>query len=194
MQQLTLKQLQVLKFIETEQAHEGRAPTLRATAKHFKKAVSTIQDHIEALIEKGYLQKDLHRACGLKLAHQAEMVSVPILGSVPAGRPIEAIEEALGSVPVSARIGGDLYALKVKGESMVGAGILDGDLVIVKQQESANHGEIVVAMIDGEATVKTYDKKGMRLLAENPKFAPIPLDPSRDNVILGKVMSVQRYY
>ena len=194
---LTERQGQVLEFIEETLAMEGRPPTLREIAKHFGySAVGTVEDHVKALVKKGYLDRDKGVVCGLRPTHFAPATSVPILGVVPAGRPIEALEEALGSLTVPSKLKGELFALRVKGDSMRDAGILEGDYVIVKKQQSAEHGEIVVALIDGEATVKRLEKRGgrVRLIAENPKYSPIELNPEQENLIQGKVLSLQRFF
>ncbi|MGE0614030.1 MAG: transcriptional repressor LexA [Bacteriovoracia bacterium] len=194
---LTEKQAKVLAFIENEITRAGRPPTLRDIAKHLGlRAVGTVQDHVAALLRKGFLQKEEGTVCGLRPSYHSEARAIPILGMVPAGNPIEAIPDALGSLTVPAhKLRGELFALKVKGDSMIDAGILEGDLVVVKKQSQADHGQIVVAMLDGEATVKRLDKaKGrLRLLPENSRYAPIELDPTRDNVIQGVVVSVQRF-
>lgn len=194
---LSPKQAEVLRYFEREISRTGRPPTYRDIARHIGcDAVGTVQDHVRALIKKGYLQKEPGVARGLKLAHRSESLDIPILGSVPAGRPIEAIAEAHGSLSVPNRWRGDLYALRVQGESMVEAGILDGDYVIIRQQPDAASGQIVVALINGEATVKTLEKKNgrVRLLPANPRFQPIDLDPRSENGIQGVVVSVQRFY
>jgi repressor LexA len=195
---LTEKQAAVLGYIAQILGQEGRPPTFRDIAEHCGyDAVGTVQDHVRALIKKGFLHKEPGVARGLRLAHRSHSIDVPILGTVPAGKPIEAIEDTLGTISIPARFRGDIYALRVSGESMVDAGIMDGDFVIVHKQFHADHGDIVVAMIDGEATVKTLDKEcrdGVRLLPANPRFSSIEIPPESDNVIQGEVVSVQRYY
>ncbi|MGZ3699774.1 MAG: transcriptional repressor LexA [Bdellovibrionota bacterium] len=194
---LSPKQARILTLIEAAIAKTGRPPTYRDLARDSGvDAVGTIQDHIQALIRKGFLEREKGVARGLRLAHRSESIDVPILGSVPAGRPIEAIQDSQGTISVPARWKGDLFALKVKGESMIDAGIHDGDFVVVKKQSHAEHGEIIVAMIDGEATVKTLERtRGrVRLLPQNPRFEPIEIPPESENVIQGKVVSVMRFY
>jgi repressor LexA len=157
---LSAKQAKVLAFIENEITKYGRPPTYRDIAKGCGyDAVGTVQDHVRALIQKGFLEKEAKRARGIKLAHRSGSMDVPILGTVPAGRPSLAFEDQLGSIAIPSRWRGALYALRVSGESMKDAGILDGDFVIVKKQTHAENGEIVVAMIEGEATVKYLEKK-----------------------------------
>ncbi|MCM2322768.1 MAG: transcriptional repressor LexA [Oligoflexia bacterium] len=187
------KQAKLFQLIQEELARTGRPPTYRDLARRCGyDAVGTVQDHVRALIQKGFLRKQAGVARGLELAHRCESSDIPILGSVPAGRPLEAITSSEGLLPVPSRLKGELFALKVSGESMIEAGIMDGDYVIVRQQSDATDGDIVVAMIGEEATVKFLEKKRgrIRLLPANPKFSPIELEFS----IKGKVVSVQRYY
>lgn len=201
---LSPKQSEILAYIEQEVARSGRPPTYRDIARHFGGAVGTVQDHVKALVKKGFLRKSEGVARGLELAHRSSSIDVPVLGFVPAGNPLEAIEFSHSpgpgpgqrSVTVPASVRGQLFALKVKGESMIEAGIMDGDYVIVKKQNHAENGEIIVAMIDGEATVKYLEKKRgrVRLLPANPRFEPIEIPPHSENVIQGKVVSVQRFY
>ena len=148
------------------------------------------------MIRKGFLQKEPGVARGIRLAHRTESIDVPILGAIPAGRPLEAIESGLGYVSIPARWRGELYALRVTGESMINAGIFDGDFVIVHKDAHIQNGDIVVAMIDGEATVKYLERKssGVRLLPANPRYSPIEVPPESNNTVQGKVVSVQRYY
>ena len=173
---LSPKQLKILAFIETELAMTGRPPTYRDIAHHFGyEAVGTVQDHIRILIKKGYLEKEPGVARGLRVTHRSHSLQIPILGTIPAGKPIESIETILGSLAIPAQWKGDIYALKVTGESMKDAGILDGDFVIVKKQNHIENGDIVVALLEGEVTVKYFErKKGIaRLIPANPRFIPI---------------------
>jgi repressor LexA len=196
---LTAKQLAVLECIRDEIAANGRPPTYRDIAKRLGyDAVGTVQDHVRTLVRKGFLEKEEGVSRGFRLSYQTGSKEIPVLGRVPAGNPIEAIQDVQGSVAVPSRLHGDLFALKVTGESMVEAGILDGDTVIVRQQSQAENGDIVVAMIDGEATVKYLEKKPgrVRLLPANPRFHPIDVPHSTHlgDFIQGKVISVQRFY
>jgi repressor LexA len=197
---LTEIQRKILQFITAETAEQGAPPTLRAICKAFDfKAVGTAQDHIRALIRKGFLEKDPGKARGIRFPerHRVGAVGIPVLGTVPAGIPLEAIEITLGTLPVPYAMAkkGNLFALRVTGESMAGAGIQDGDWVIARQQRTAQHGDIVVALLDGAATVKRLEKKEgkVRLLPENPRFQPIDVRPGEE-IIQGKVVAVQRYY
>jgi repressor LexA len=197
---LTKIQQKILRFIEHEITTQNAPPTLRAICKAFDfKAIGTAQDHIRALVSKGFLEKNPGEARGIRLpeSRRSQSFGVPVLGTVPAGIPLEAIEVTLGTLPVPHAMSkkGNLFALRVTGESMIGAGIHDGDWVIARQQNTAQHGDIVVALLDGAATVKRLEKKGerIRLLPENPDFAPIEV-PAGQEIIQGKVVSVQRYY
>lgn len=199
---LTQKQLEILTYIQKEISEAGRPPSYREIAKHFRyDAVGTVQDHVRALIKKGYLEQDERIARGIRLAHRPRFpfrpIEIPILGWVPAGKPIEALENSLGMLSVSVREKGEYYALKIKGDSMRDAGILDGDLAIIKKQSHAESGEIVIALIGDEATVKFLEKKKgrTRLLPANPAFSPIELGTSgATTLIQGKVVGIQRYY
>ncbi len=194
---LTVKQLKILRFIEQEFIKMGHVPTFRAIASHFEfKAVGTVQDYIQKLIELGFLEKEEGKQRGFKLPHQARTTLIPILGSVPAGKPIEAIEDFRGSVALVGNWRGDLFALRVTGESMKDKGIFDGDFVIVKKQGDAEDGEIVVAQIGDEATVKTLERRSgrIRLLPANSAYQPIELKPDQRSCIIGKVIAVQRIY
>jgi repressor LexA len=195
---LSPKQAEVLAYIEEEVSRNGRPPSYRDIAQHCGyDAVGTVQDHIRALVRKGFLHKEPGVARGIRLAHRNESMDIPLLGAVPAGRPIEAIADSgMGFVTIPAKWRGELYALRVTGESMIEAGILDGDFVVVHKQADARNGDIIVAMIDGEATVKYLERRGaqVRLLPANPRFTPIEVPAESNNVIQGKVVSVQRYY
>jgi len=196
---LTPKQGEVLAYIESEISRHGRPPTYRDIARELGcDAVGTVQDHVRALIRKGFLHKEPGVARGIRLVHRTASIDIPILGAIPAGRPIEAIESGLGFISIPAKWRGEIYALRVSGESMIGAGIHDGDFVVVHKDAHVQPGDIVVAMIDGESTVKYLEREKksgrVRLLPANPLFTPIDVPAESSNVIQGKVVSVQRYY
>ena len=177
----------------------GQPPTVREVQEALGfRAVRTAQQHLERLVEDGRLVARRHRARGYRLpgsAPGARTVLAPVLGRVPAGALDEAIEDPDGYLPVDARgaAAGDLFALRVRGESMTGAGILPGDLVIVRRQPTAATGDVVVARVGDEATVKVFRPRGRRveLRPENSAFEPIVLDAG-EVVILGKVIEVRR--
>ena len=177
----------------------GQPPTVREVqaALGFR-AVRTAQQHLERLVEEGRLVPGERRARGYRLPGStpgSRTVLAPVLGRVPAGALDEATEDPDGYVPVDARgaAAEDLFALRVHGESMTGAGILPGDLVIVRRQPTASSGDVVVARVGDEATVKTFRPRGrqVELRPENPAFEPIVFDAG-EVVILGKVVEVRR--
>ncbi len=191
----------VLEYVR-ERLLAGAPPTVREVQHAFEfRSVESARAHLEALVADGQLAKAPGRARGYRLpGQQGEGGSgpvrlVPLLGRVQAGGLHAAIEDPSGYLAIQARQpGGRLFALRVQGESMLGAGILPGDIVVVRQQPSAEDGEIVVALVDDEATVKTLRRKGGRIVLqpENPDFAPIMPNPD-DVQLLGKVVEVRRY-
>ena len=188
----------VLEFVR-DRLLAGQPPTVREVQDAFGfRAVQTARQHLERLVEDGRLVADRRKARGYRLpgaAREPRVVLVPMLGRVPAGALEEAVEDPNGYLPVDARGAGagDLFALTVRGESMTGVGILPGDLVIVRRQPSAENGDIVVALVENDATVKTFRPHGRRveLRSENPVFQPIVLD-AEAVTILGKVVEVRR--
>ena len=176
----------------------GAPPTVREVQQHFGfRAVQTARQHLETLVAEGRLAKEPGLARGYRLPSDlvAPMRLVPRLGRVQAGALSEAIEDPDGWIPVDGALGEhELFALTVKGESMLGAGILPDDTVVVRRQAIARDGEIVVALVRDEATVKRLrlHRGRIELHPENPAFSPIVLG-GRDEVrILGKVVEVRR--
>ncbi len=166
----------------------GAAVGLRST--------SSVQANLDSLEEAGYIERDPLLKRSIRVLGQAENVtSVPLLGTVTAGMPILAVEQIEGYIAYNGRTSRDkpLFALRVRGESMLWAGILDGDIVVAEKTPSAANGEIVVAMIEDEATVKRFYKENghFRLQPENDAFEPII---TNEVIILGKVVAVYRYY
>ena len=196
-QPLTHRQKQVLDFVRQTVEAKGRPPSLREIADRLGiSGHRAVHKHLLALEKKGHLRRG-EGARGLELAGGAFGRSLPILGKVAAGRPILAEENRLGSFLVDPKLAPwkEAFFLKVKGESMKETGILDGDLVLVKPQADAESGEIVVAMVEGEATVKRLVKKRDKILLkpENPAFEPIPITEKDESFrILGKVKGVFR--
>lgn len=180
-----------------ERAKDNMTPSVREIgAAVGLKSTSSVQANLDALEEAGYIQRPPMLKRCIKIVGQAENVThVPVLGTVTAGMPILAVEEIEGYLPFSMPGAQDkeLFALKVRGESMLWAGILDGDIVIVERTPYAQNGEIVVALIEDSATVKTfYKEKGhFRLQPENDAYEPIIVD---EVMILGKVIASYRYY
>lgn len=193
---LTEKQQKIYEYLKSR-TETGVPPTVReiCLATGFK-STSSVHSHLKTLEKLGYItrSKGLNRA--IRLTGETSTVQVPILGRVAAGEPISAVENIEGYLPYSPRSRLDsemFFALNVRGESMKNAGILNGDIVVVLQTPTALDGEIVVALIDGEATVKRLyrEKSCLRLQPENPDFMPIY---TCDAQILGKVVAVFRYY
>lgn len=187
----------VLAFVR-ERIFAGNPPTTREVQEHLGfRAVQSARQHLEALVAEGELTKRPGRARGYGLpdTEWARARPVPVVGRVQAGRLTEAIEAPDGWLVIEDRSGGErLFALRVRGESMTGVGILPGDVVVVRQQGLAGDGAVVVALVDGEATVKRLRVRHGRpeLHAENPAFAPIVPDPPDTVRILGQVVEVRR--
>ena len=203
MRGLTKRQQLVLEFIQESIQENGFPPTLREIGAHFGiRSTNGVNDHLLALQRKGYLRRQDMKSRALRPTASATGVprEVPLVGRVAAGQPLLAIENLEGTLRVDSSLlpgeGGNYFALRVRGESMIGAGILDGDIVFVRQQEEAASGTIVVAMVGDEATVKTLYRDGerLRLQPSNPAVAPIVVgrDDGRTLRILGIVVGVYR--
>lgn len=189
---------QIFNFVK-EQLLKGFPPTVREVQRVFGfRSTQTAREHLEKLVTEGKLAKEQGKARGYRLPSipgTEPFIAVPLLGRVQAGALTTAFEDPDGYVPVQGTHDrSELFALRVRGKSMVGAGILPGDLVIVRRQSTANSGEIVVAMVEDEATVKRLKIKGGRaeLHPENPDFETIIPDPE-NLALLGKVIEVRRY-
>jgi len=177
---LTKRQKEVLNFISFYQEKKGYAPSLEDICKKFKLAsVSTAHFHVAKLQEGGYLEKLKNRARSISVHEKETLVKIPLLGTIAAGQPIEAIEIPGETITVSRdEVGkyGKNYALRAQGNSMIDEGIFDGDIVIIRKQESADNGQTVVAIIDdNEATLKKIyrEKNHIRLQPANPTLFPI---------------------
>ncbi|HTP25714.1 MAG TPA: transcriptional repressor LexA [Anaeromyxobacteraceae bacterium] len=217
--ELTERQLEVLRFIANEIEERGYPPTIREIGEALDIASTNgVNDHLKALERKGYLQRDPAKSRALLPTPQARailggpnnasltrreahsrFVEVPILGRVAAGQPILAREHIEDTVQVDSFLLGTtkkVYGLRVQGDSMIGDGILSGDYIFVKKQLQAENGEIVVALIDDEATVKRvyFDGDRVRFQPSNPRMAPIYVrgDDFRSTMILGVVVGVYR--
>ena len=197
---LTEKQRQILEYIKTEILKRGYPPSVReiCTAVHLK-STSSVHAHLSALEEKGFIRRDPTKPRAIEIIDdeyslsRREMVNVPIIGTVTAGMPILAHEniDDYFPMPVEFLPNAVLFMLKVRGDSMINAGIYSGDTVIVEQRSTAKNGDIVVALIDDSATVKTYYKENghYRLQPENDTMDPIICDHIE---ILGKVIGLVR--
>ena len=198
---LSLRQTNILDFIKDEIRKKGYPPAVREIGEAVGLlSSSTVHGHLQTLENKGYIRRDPTKPRAIEVTdgssdlHKEEkVVHIPIVGCVTAGQPILAVENIEGTFPLPANMvrQDNDFMLKVRGESMIGAGILDGDLIIVRQQQEARNGEIVVALIGDEATVKRFfkEKTLIRLQPENPTMEPIY---SQDVKILGKVVGVFR--
>ena len=190
-------QQRILEFIRSEIQSKGYPPSVREIANAVGlKSTSTVHGHLQRLEKKGLLHRDAMKPRAMEVTGdiaRASATAVPVLGHVTAGMPILA-EENLDdyiALPEDMLGDGEHFVLKVHGDSMIEAGILDGDHIIVRSQQEANNGEIVVAMIDDSATVKRFYKENghFRLQPENPTMEPIYADEVQ---ILGKVVSLYR--
>ncbi len=196
MKPITPIQQKIYEFL-LEKAKDNMTPSVREIgAAVGLRSTSSVQANLDSLEAAGYIQRPPMLKRCIKIVGQADNVThVPVLGTVTAGMPILAVEEIEGYLPFSMPGAQDkeLFALKVKGESMLWAGILDGDIVIVERTPTARNGEIVVALIDDSATVKTFYKENghFRLQPENDAFEPIIVN---EVIILGKVIASYRYY
>jgi repressor LexA len=198
---LTSRQKDIYDFLLRVIREKGYAPSIPEIGAKFKIASTNgVADHLKALERKGYIRRVGKRAFEvanvLGKAALATTREVAILGRVPAGKPFLSEENIQGFLTIPSDMGsGKLFALQVKGDSMIGAGILDGDRVIVKQQSTAENGEIICALIEGDATLKRFYKKGsvVTLKAENEQYAPIVLSTGEFR-IMGKVVGLLRKF
>ena len=186
---LTDIQRQVLQYVQSHLTQNHRPPTVRDVMRHFKwNSPQSARKHLLALEEKGYLEREEHTARGLRISGDSSVgISIPILGRVAAGLPLLAEENREGTMvvdPGMARGGRNLFALTVRGDSMVNAHILSGDKVIVQQTTHASPGEIVVALVEGEATVKTFRKTAgfARIKSDINRLLQVIADDTRKRI------------
>ena len=187
-------QNKVLEAIQKWSKETGHPPTLRELCdKTGLKSTWTIRYHLKKLEDAGYLSLKESLSRGITLLKQS--TGIPLVGKISAGKPIDAIENIEGGIDLTYLFSNvdNIFALKVKGDSMTGAGIFDGDIVFIKKQSEAVNGDIVAAIINDEATVKRFSKSaaGVKLTAENPKYEPIV---SKNIKIAGKVVGIIRKY
>jgi repressor LexA len=202
--ELTTRQVSILDFIKTSSESQGYAPSMREIGEAAGlNSPASVKYQLDILEEKGFIRRDADRGRAMEVvlpdsmtgagAHTDKTRFIPLVGSIAAGVPITADQQVEETLPLpESLVGkGDLFMLKVKGESMINAAICDGDYVVIRQQKDANNGDIVAAMIDGEATVKTFSRKGghIWLLPANDDFAPIDGDQCE---VLGIVTAVLR--
>lgn len=204
--QLTDRQKEILTFIEQFLSENGYPPTLREIGKFFGiSSTFGVKRHLEALEKKGHLEVESNSSraitllkSNLAVREQNTFAKVPIVGRVAAGSPILAIENIEGEVivdPTFIKKADETFALRIKGDSMINAGIMEGDVVIVSPGKEVTNGDIVVAMLEGEATVKTFEKKNdqIRLIPENKNYQPIVIQNAEDFSLVGKVVGVVRW-
>lgn len=199
---LTAKQLEIMNFIKQEILSKGYPPTVRDICEAVGlKSTSTVHAHLERLEMKGLIRRDPTKPRAIELVDdeftviRKEMVNVPVVGQVAAGQPLLAVENISNyfPIPVEYMPNQQTFMLRVKGESMVNAGIFSGDLILVEQTQDVRNGDIVVALVDDSATVKTFfkEKDHIRLQPENDHMDPIIVN---DCSILGKVIGVFRFF
>ncbi len=199
---LTDRQKAIFEYVRDKIINQGVSPTIREIGLQFNiSSTNGVRQHLSALIKKGYLKKHEFISRGLALTQRlaADVGRVKLVGSVPAGVPIDAIENVEGEIAldISFLPKGESFTLTVKGDSMKDAGIFEGDLVLVQKQQIAQRGEIIVALIGGEATVKRYfpEKDRIRLQPENDAYDPIYVDKNSDEFrIAGKVVGLLRKF
>ena len=199
---ITAKQQQILNYIKDEILQRGYPPAVREICEAVNlKSTSSVHSHLETLEKNGYIRRDPTKPRAIEICDdnfqmvRTEMVSIPVIGQEAAGQPILAEENIESYFPVPAEMvpGGESFALKVKGDSMINVGIYNGDQIFVKCCQTADNGDTVVALIDDSATVKTFYKEDghIRLQPENDSMDPIIVENCQ---ILGKVFGIFRLY
>jgi len=210
--ELTDRQREILDFINQFLSENGYPPTLREIGKQFQiSSTFGVKRHLDALEKKGYLNVESNASRGISLIKEDTGISdlatvlknevfnkIPVVGRVAAGSPILAMENIEGSViidPAFIKNAEDAFALRVNGDSMINAGIFENDLVIVSPNEIGKSGDVIVAMLDDEVTVKTLEKKEnkIRLIPENENYNPIEINRTNEFSIVGKVKGVVRW-
>ena len=199
---ITEKQQEILDYLKNTILSTGYPPTVREICKAVNlKSTSSVFQHLEKLEKNGYIRRDESKPRAIEIVDdnynmlRRETVSVPMVGQVAAGQPLLAVQNVESYFPIPAEYmpNAQSFMLRVKGDSMINIGIFDGDTIIVQQQKTANNGDIVVALVDDSATVKTFYKEDghIRLQPENDDMDPIIVD---DCTILGKVFGVMRFF
>ena len=199
---ISTKQQEILEYIKEQILSHGYPPTVRDICQAVNlRSTSSVHAHLETFEKNGYIRRDPTKPRAIEIIDdefnmsRRDMVNIPIIGTVTAGEPILATENIEGYFPVLADClsQGTVFMLHVKGESMINAGILDGDSVIIRQQSTADNGDMVAALIDDSATIKTFYKEDgyIRLQPENDTMEPIIVD---DCAILGKVVALYRQF
>ena len=196
------KQKEILEYMKQEILNKGYPPTVRDICEAVKlKSTSSVHSHLETLEKNGYIRRDPTKPRAIEIIDEnfnmtrREMTNVPMIGRVAAGEPILAVEniESYFPIPTEYMPNAESFMLKVKGESMINVGIFDGDQILVEKCNTARNGDMVVALVDDSATVKTFYKENghIRLQPENDTMDPIIVD---DCEIMGKVFGVFRFF
>jgi len=199
---ITEKQQEILDYMKTQIINRGFPPSVREICEAVNlKSTSSVHSHLESLEKNGYIRRDPSKPRAIEIVDDCynltrrELVNVPMVGTVTAGQPILAVENIEGYFPIPMEYmpNHETFMLRVKGESMINAGIFDGDQILVQKQNTANNGDFVVALIDDSVTVKTFYKENgyFRLQPENDTMDPIIVN---DVAILGKVIGLFRMF
>ncbi len=199
---ISAKQQEILDFMKNEILNKGYPPSVREICEAVSlKSTSSVFSHLETLEKNGYIRRDPTKPRAIEIIDEnfnlvrREVVNVPIIGSVAAGQPLLAVQNIENYFPIPSEYmpNEDTFMLKVRGESMINAGILDGDTILVRQANTARNGEMVVALVEDSATVKTFYKEAdhIRLQPENDNMDPIIVP---DCKILGVVFGVFRFF
>jgi len=209
---LTAQQKRIFSFLLAHQNVTGSLPTIREIADHFGfKSFNNARQHLRLIEQKGYIRLIANKARGIEIVNKTEKreirtthqdnileFKIPLVGSIAAGKPITAIENIENHIALDKELfkGNNLFALRVKGDSMIDIGVMPNDLAVIRQQQNANNGEVVAVIIDGEATLKRYIKREEFIIlhAENKKYEDMFITPDRDFNILGKLVGVIRKY
>jgi repressor LexA len=203
MKEPTKRQLEVLSFITDYLQSHAYPPTIRELADHFTISVKGAQDHITALKKKGFLKQGDKKSRTIELVknsdneYENEFLAIPVLGTVAAGRPIVAEENREGYIRLSKtllREHSEYFALRVRGDSITGAGIIEGDIAIIEQRNTVQNGEIAVVLLDNAATLKTFYRENARIKLQpaNPKYPAVYY--SHDVKVLGRLAHILRSY
>lgn len=201
---ISKKQSEILEYMKNEIINRGFPPSVREICEAVNlKSTSSVHSHLETLEKNGYIRRDPTKPRAIEIVDdnfnlvRREMVNVPIIGKVAAGQPLLAVENIEGYFPIPSEFmpNHKTFMLVVQGDSMINAGIFNGDYVVVEQQQTAENGQKVVALVEDSATVKTFykEKDHIRLQPENDSMSPIIVQPDQTFQILGKVIGVFRF-
>ena len=199
---ISKKQTEILEYIKSQILNKGYPPSVRDICEAVElKSTSSVHSHLETLEKNGYIRRDPTKPRAIEIIDdnfnlvRREVVNVPIVGRVAAGQPILAVEnvESYFPIPMELMPNEQCFILKVQGDSMINAGIFDGDTILVEQRQTARNGDMVVALVDDSATVETFYREAdhIRLQPENDSMEPIIVP---DCQILGKVFGVMRFF